>query len=61
MIVHLTTGPKDRKSVRWFLEHPQDMVWRVQVRRGLMSTSNGPRSATAVIGVVFNTAALEKS
>jgi DNA-directed RNA polymerase subunit RPC12/RpoP len=61
MIVQLTTGPKDRTSVRWFLEHPQEMVWRVQVRRGLMSTSNGLRSATAVIGVVFNIAAVEKS
>ena len=34
------------------------MLWRVRVRRGLMSTSVGPKSATAVIGVQFSSGAL---
>ena len=48
------------RSIRWFLQHPQEMIWHVQVRRGLMSAASGLKSATAVIGVRFNSGAVDK-
>ena len=60
MLVRLTSSEKDRASVQWFLKHPQEMVWRVRVRRGLMATASGLKSATAVIGVQFNSGLVDK-
>lgn len=62
MLIQLSTGDnaEDQKLVRSFLKQPQEMVWRVHVRRGLMAAASGMKSATAVIGVQFNTAAVEQ-
>lgn len=61
MLIKLTTRDKDRNRARQLVENPQDVMWRVQVRRGFMPTRHGPKSATCVVGVLFNTAAVEKS
>jgi hypothetical protein len=60
MLIQLTTRDLDRSRAKRLLEKDQDVLWRIQVRRGFLPTSQGPKSATAVIGVEFNTGAIEK-
>lgn len=60
MITDLTTDLKDRDKTVEMVKSNQPLVWRVQVRRGMVKTSQGMQSATAVIGVEFTSAAIEK-
>jgi phage FluMu protein Com len=59
MVIRLTTRSDDSARAQWMKDHPQDLLWRVQVRRGLVNTRQGQKSATAVIGVQFNSSAIE--
>ena len=61
MMIVLTTRVEDRDRVQRLLARPQDALWPVQVRRGFLPTRDGARSATAVIGVDFNTSAIQKA
>lgn len=60
--VQVTTPDKYRDGlVKAALKSQGPMVWRVHFRRGLVAVQNRSVSATAVIGVEFPTAAIEKA
>lgn len=60
MVAVLTTRPEDRGKVRALVKSNKELVWRVQIRRGLVMVDDAPRSATAVIGVEFPARAIER-
>jgi hypothetical protein len=47
------TDPGNREILRTLSRHKGPLVWRVQLRRGLVNVGKREVSATAVIGVVF--------
>lgn len=51
----------DQKAVRQLTGYKGPMLWRVQVRRGLVEFRNRDVSATAVIGVEFTSADIQAS
>lgn len=51
----------DQKAVRQLAGYKGPMLWRVQVRRGFVSYKNRDISATAVIGVEFNSTDVQPS
>jgi hypothetical protein len=51
---------KDPRGARVRSPYRGPLLWRVQVRRGLVSYRNRPLSATAVIGVAFDSAQVEQ-
>lgn len=54
------TNP-DRQAVRELRDYKGPMLWRVQVRRGLVQVKDREVSATAVIGVEFTSAEIQPS
>jgi DNA-directed RNA polymerase subunit RPC12/RpoP len=52
MTTVVCTDPDDCVD-RILREHPDHLLWRVQVRRGLVKLGEQERSATAVVGVIF--------
>jgi hypothetical protein len=60
IVVELTTDLPDRKTVPELMKLTKPIVWRVQLRRGMVETRKGLQPATAVVGVEFTTSAIEK-
>src|SRR5205823_3138597 len=57
----LTTDVGARTNVARILRaNRSSLLWRIQVRRGLVTVNGAPISATAVIGVEFPRSAIEK-
>jgi hypothetical protein len=56
----LTTNDKHREKIAALLQSRDPVLWRVQVRRGLISVRGKEVSATAVIGVTFAPQNIEK-
>jgi phage FluMu protein Com len=59
MFVELITADRDKTPEVMKLTKP--LVWRVQLRRGMVETRKGDQPATAVVGVEFTVAAIEKA
>jgi len=59
-ITLLTTYDKYRKSIPALLRSREQLVWRVQVRRGFFNLSGKDVSTTGVVGVIFSPQAIEK-
>lgn len=53
MVAHLITPSRSRPIVRQLLQVPDEMLWRLHVRRGLAEVEGQRVSATAVVGVRF--------
>jgi hypothetical protein len=60
MVALLTTEDKYRKDVRTVMKSQGPLLWRVQVRRGLLPFGDAQRSATAVVGIEFGTGSIER-
>jgi hypothetical protein len=60
MVAVLTTAPELRAQLNTILKSSRDLVWRVQIRRGLVMVDEVPRSATAVVGVEFSTRDIDR-
>jgi hypothetical protein len=58
MTVNLTTPVKGAETLRKLGEHRGNVLWRLEVRRGIVEVHGKPVSATAVIGIEFNVGAL---
>jgi hypothetical protein len=58
MLVTLTTSPRDEATVRKIVDHRGLLLWRLEVRRGLVEVRGQPLSATAVIGIEFDVGVL---
>jgi hypothetical protein len=54
--VTVCTDPEKPEVLRAVKRYPDAMVWRVQLRRGLVTTGDGEVSVSAVIGVDFRAA-----
>lgn len=53
-VIHVISEAKHRKElVPSFVNAAEPMVWRIQVRRGMVPVDGAPVSATTVIGVDF--------
>jgi hypothetical protein len=52
----ISSDPHDRQILAQFAQESKNCQWRVHLRRGLVSTRDGEVSATAVVGVRFNSA-----
>lgn len=62
MNILIGTRMQDRVLAKRLLAGPPtEMLWRVHMRRGMMSTRDGNVSATAVFGVPFNTSAVDRA
>ena len=59
-LIRISTGPKYKADIRRIAESRENLVWRVQVRRGFVDVRGVPVSATAVVGVEFNAGAIAK-
>ncbi len=53
-VLALTTMDKDQKLVRKIIDSKERLIWRVQLRRGLVAHRGKQVSATTVVGVAFN-------
>ena len=61
MLVKIQTQPKrDSENARKIISSDEEDLWRVHFRRGLVDTRDGPRSATAVLGVQFRSTEIQK-
>ena len=56
----LTTYDKYQPRIRALVNSRELLLWRVQVRRGFVPVHGKDVSATAVIGVEFTSAQIEK-
>jgi hypothetical protein len=54
MVATLATGPRDEGAVRKLNDYRGPMLWRLEVRRGLVEVGGKAVSATAVVGVDFD-------
>lgn len=54
MIVTLTTLPRDDAVVKKLPDYRGPILWRIEVRRGLVEIAGKPVSATCVIGIEFD-------
>lgn len=59
-LIRIVTEPKYKAEVKRLAKSKEDLVWRVQVRRGFVDVRGTLISATAVVGVEFNAASIEK-
>ena len=59
MVIVLTSYDKYRKQVKAATQSKGPLLWRVQVRRGLVPVNNRQVSATAVVGVEFTAKDIE--
>jgi hypothetical protein len=59
MVIVLTSYDKYRKQVKAATQSKDPLLWRVQVRRGLVPVNNKQVSATAVVGVEFSAKDIE--
>jgi phage FluMu protein Com len=59
--IALTTMDSDRKLVSKIAASKDRLLWRVQLRRGLVSFRGKSVSATSVVGVQFNASDLKRS
>ncbi|MCI0379327.1 MAG: hypothetical protein L0215_17090 [Gemmataceae bacterium] len=60
-LVKITTVSEFKNDVPKILKSGEDLVWRVQVRRGFVDVRGKQISATAVIGVEFNAKAIQRA
>ena len=54
MVATLATAPRDEGAVRKLNDYRGPMLWRLEVRRGLVEVGGKTVSATAVVGVDFD-------
>src|SRR5262249_6096468 len=54
MTAVLTTLPRDAPAVRNLTDHRGPLLWRLEVRRGVVAVHGKPVSATTVVGVAFD-------
>jgi hypothetical protein len=58
MVATLTTAPRDEAQVRKLTDYRGPIVWRLEIRRGLVEISGKQWSAATVVGVEFDSGAL---
>jgi DNA-directed RNA polymerase subunit RPC12/RpoP len=58
MVATLSTSPRDEGVVRKLSDYRGPMLWRLEVRRGLVEIGGRAVSATAVVGVAFDSGLL---
>jgi hypothetical protein len=58
--VRIVTDLRDKNAVKSIAASNENLVWRVQVRRGFVEVRGKQVSATAVVGVEFNASAIQK-
>ena len=58
MVATLSTSPRDEGTVRKLSDYRGPMLWRLEVRRGLVEIGGKAVSATAVVGVAFDSGLL---
>ncbi|MCI0639694.1 MAG: hypothetical protein L0Y72_05350 [Gemmataceae bacterium] len=60
-LVKITTVSEFKNDVPKILKSGEDLVWRVQVRRGFVDVRGKQISATTVIGVEFNAKSIQRA
>src|SRR5262249_24756308 len=60
MLALLTTNLSARREIARIVATERSLLWRIQVRRGLVDVDGARVSATTVIGVEFATSTIEK-
>jgi hypothetical protein len=58
MVATLATSPRDEAQVRKLTDYRGPIVWRLEIRRGLVEISGKQWSAATVIGIEFDAGAL---